>query len=355
MQDVYAGPGLAGVARGTIRSLRVVALEYRAAGVGNNNNRGPAGGALISTPISIQGAWDVKIVLGTTPVYEDGSACFVVPARTPVYFQALDEKGRAVQTMRSWTTLQPGENQSCVGCHETRNSAPPVMAVTQAMRAGPQPLRPASAGPRGFSFQREVQPILGRHCTRCHYLDEPGRMVDPGKSTATAIAPVPAVGPTAPPAADVKPSFSLAGAPGAWSPAYRALANRKVADWVNPQSEPSMMPPYSAGAVKSKLISILDEGHYGVKLAAEELDRIAIWIDLAVPCFGDYTEGLQGQDLAKYQHFLQKRGRWQAQEDENISEYIRHLDESRESIIGDQKRTTKGASHGNPGHDDVHD
>ncbi len=355
MQDVYAGPGLAGVPRGTIRSLRVVALEYRAAGVGSNHNGGPAGGALISTPISIQGAWDVKIVLGTAPVYEDGSACFVVPARTPVYFQALDEKGRAVQTMRSWTTLQPGENQSCVGCHETRNSAPPVMTVTQAMRAGPQLLRPASAGPRGFSFQREIQPILDRHCTRCHYLDEPGRMVDPGKSTATAVAPVPAVAASAPPAADVKPSFSLAGAPGAWSPAYRALANRRVSDWVNPQSEPSMLPPYSAGAVKSKLISILDEGHYGAKLPAEELDRIAMWIDLGVPCFGDYAEGLQGEGLAKYRHFLQKRRRWQAQEDENISEYIRHLDESRESIIGDQRQTTKGASHGNPGHDDVHD
>jgi hypothetical protein len=257
--------------------------------------------------------------------------------------------------MRSWTTLQPGENQSCVGCHETPNSAPPLAAVTQAMRAGPQPLRPASAGQRGFSFQREVQPVLDRHCTRCHYTDEPGRMVDPGKSTATAIAPVPAVAASAPPDADVKPSFSLAGAPGAWSPAYRALANRKVADWVNPQSAPSMLPPYSAGAVKSKLISILDEGHYAVKLALDELDRIAMWIDLGVPCFGDYTEGLQGEGLAKYRRFLDKRKRWQAQEDENIAGYLMHLNESRESVPGDQKRTAKGASRGNPGHDDVHD
>jgi hypothetical protein len=102
-----------------------------------------------------------------------------------------------------------------------------------------------------------------------------------------------------------------------------------VADWVNPQSEPSMLPPYSAGAVKSKLISILDEGHYDAKLAAEELDRIAMWIDLGVPCFGDYTEGLQGEGLAKYRHFLEKRRRWQAQEDENIAEYMRHLEEDR--------------------------
>ena len=40
----------------------------------------------------INGSWDVKHVLGDATVYEDGSACFEVPARTPVYFQALDVK-----------------------------------------------------------------------------------------------------------------------------------------------------------------------------------------------------------------------------------------------------------------------
>ena len=48
-----------------------------------------------STPVSIgNGTWDTKVVLGDAAVRKDGSACFTVPARTPVYFQALDEKGR---------------------------------------------------------------------------------------------------------------------------------------------------------------------------------------------------------------------------------------------------------------------
>ena len=51
--------------RGTVKRLRVVALEFRAAGVGYGVNRGPAGHALVSTPISINGAWDVKRVLGS--------------------------------------------------------------------------------------------------------------------------------------------------------------------------------------------------------------------------------------------------------------------------------------------------
>ncbi|MCX8038899.1 MAG: hypothetical protein N3D11_18005, partial [Candidatus Sumerlaeia bacterium] len=111
VQNVYAGPGLKGIPRGTIKTLRVIALEYRAAGIGSNSNGGPGGGALISTPIAIgNGCWDVKIILGDATVADDGSALFRVPARTPIYFQLLDAKNQMVASMRSWTTLQPGEN-----------------------------------------------------------------------------------------------------------------------------------------------------------------------------------------------------------------------------------------------------
>ena len=166
MQDIYAGPGLAGVPRGTVKKLRVVALDYRAAGIGSNENRGPAGDAMVSTPISIgNGTWDPKIVLGEAKVHDDGSAYFAVPARTPVYFQAIDAKGHAVQTMRSWATLQPGEVASCVGCHENKNSAPPVGAVASlALKGGAEQLAGFYGPPRGFSFRREIQPILDRHC-----------------------------------------------------------------------------------------------------------------------------------------------------------------------------------------------
>ncbi len=170
LQDVYEGPGLAGIPRGTVKKLRVIALDYRAAGVGWNYNAGPAGEALVCTPVAIgNGSWDVKIVLGEATVHADGSAFFTVPARTPVYFQAIDARGYAVQTMRSWLTLQPGENVSCVGCHESKNSTPPAaVRPSLAMKAGPQDLAPFHGPPRGFSFPREIQPILDRHCVRCH-------------------------------------------------------------------------------------------------------------------------------------------------------------------------------------------
>ena len=170
VQDIYAGQSLKGVPRGTVKKLRVVEIQFRAAGVGSNRNGGPAGGALVSTPVSIDnGTWDVKVVLGDAKVYEDGSVCFNVPARTPVYFQAIDEKGLVVQSMRSWSTLQPGETLSCTGCHEDKNEAPVVTAKpTIAMRLGPQKLKPFYGPARGFSFNREIQPILDKHCIRCH-------------------------------------------------------------------------------------------------------------------------------------------------------------------------------------------
>ena len=45
VQDVYRGTGLRGIARGTVKQLRVVALEYRAAAIGNIPNQTGRGGS----------------------------------------------------------------------------------------------------------------------------------------------------------------------------------------------------------------------------------------------------------------------------------------------------------------------
>ncbi len=458
VQDVYLGQGLQGVPRGTIKRLRVVAIEYRAAGVGSNRNRGPAGGALISTPIAIDnGAWDVKTVLGDATVHEDGSACFAVPARTPVYFQALDANGHAVQTMRSWSTLQPGERFSCVGCHETKSTVPPpVERVPMAMRSGPQELEPFYGPPRGFSFPREIQPILDRHCVRCHrqrvrtvvaqarpaashqHTSDPVAALNDGKEPASsedrgiprftwwphkgtrewvqydlpeprlmkgvsvfwfddtrsggrcrvpaswrvlvrtdkgwrqvadrrrcgihrdrynvvAFEPIKTIGirldvqlasgyscgilewtfdsaEAEPVQKEAQPpAFSLLGvqsvdrrAQRMWSDAYLALTqrgrpNRRV-HWISAQSVPTVLPPYHAGAARSGLIAMLNEGHHGVALSKEEMDKIACWIDLLVPYCGDYTEACAWTEAgrAKYDHFEAKRKRMAAEERTNI-------------------------------------
>lgn len=292
VHDVYAGPGLEGVARGTVKQLRVVALEFRAAGIGNNRNNGPAGGAMVSTPVSINGAWDVKRVLGTAPVYDDGSAAFEVPARTPLYFQALDAKGHVVQSMRSWSTLQPGETFSCVGCHDHKNTSTPTGSIPLALRVGPKPLEPFGDPNDGYSFARRVQPILDKHCVRCH--SRKTRADGSGKISLEAIG-------------ELDRSAQKI-----WSDAYKALANPKYASWVSPQSAPPQLPPYSTGAARSRLIELLEAGHEGVVLSADELAEIACWIDLAVPFSGDYTEAMPPDQAARYVYYLDKRRQWAA-------------------------------------------
>jgi len=297
MQDIYVGPGLRGVKRGTIKSLRVVALEYRAASIGRNFNRGPAGGARIVTPISVSGAWDVKKILGTAKVYDDGSAAFVVPALTPVYFQALNDKGEAVQSMRSWSTLQPGEFFSCVGCHEDKALTPTGKTSTEAMRVGPQKLAPFYGPARPFGFIKEVQPTLNKHCVGCHSRENVAKK-------------------KAPFSLETKTHYERESRK-VWSEAYTNLANRKYCNWIDPQSPPSMLPPYHAGAVKSPIIAMLRKGHNKVKLSKEELDKMICWIDLAIPYTGNYTEGMSRHDIAQYNRWLAVQKKFAKQEKES--------------------------------------
>jgi len=340
VRDVYAGGGLAGVPRGTVKRLRVVALEFRSVGIGSNRNGGPAGGALVSTPVAIDnGSWDVKKVLGSTPVHEDGSAMFVVPARTPVYFQLLDANNHAVQTMRTWSTLQPGETFSCVGCHEPKGEASAAEGeVAMAVRVGARKLDPFYGPPRGFSFAREIQPILDRHCIRCHNdrgrapTFAPRRRKRGRRPGGLPPAPSDAIAP--------KKAFSLLDertvdgrAKRRWSDSYLALTQRgrpnRIVNWLNAQSVPPMLPPYFAGAARSELIGMLAGGHNHVKLSREEMDKIACWIDLLVPFCGDYTEANAWNDRekAKYERYQSKRRRMEAVERENIRALLRRRGE----------------------------
>ena len=205
VQNVYYGPGLEGVEPGTVKKIRVVGLDYRAKGTVALGLH-PWGGHQTSPCAINNGSYDVKHVLGTVDVEEDGSCCFECPSRVPVYFQMLDEKGRMVQNMRSWTMVLPGETFACVGCHEDKHSTYiDRHPATIASKKRPQKIRPFFAPgdepvqemerflsdsekramrylgtnapqamdvPRGFSYTREIQPIWDEHCIQCHAGDK---------------------------------------------------------------------------------------------------------------------------------------------------------------------------------------
>ena len=121
-----------------------------------------------SPVVSCGATFAPKKVWGFADVKEDGSAAFKVPAGVPIDFLALDAEGRAVQRMRTFTHFMPGEVQGCVGCHADRNCAVPRGGNAPAMRGEVQELEVPEWGVAGFSYPDVVQPVLDRHCSRCH-------------------------------------------------------------------------------------------------------------------------------------------------------------------------------------------
>ena len=78
------------------------------------------------------------VELGTVPLAADGSFFVEVPADMPLALQAVDAEGRSELNEMSWLYVRPGERRSCVGCHNPRQSSPPLTAGTaEALRAAP--------------------------------------------------------------------------------------------------------------------------------------------------------------------------------------------------------------------------
>ena len=101
-----------------------------------------------------------RMLLGTVPVEDDGSAYFLAPVEKSLYFQAVDSSGCAVQSMRSAAFVHPGEQLQCIGCHENKWEAV-ALANPTAFRRAPSPLTPnLQDGSCPISYARLVQPIL---------------------------------------------------------------------------------------------------------------------------------------------------------------------------------------------------
>ncbi len=246
IQNVYDSP--IPIPAGAVRAVRVVRLYEQE--------------PQLALPRGVNPIDFARGIAGTAPVQADGSAAFRVPARAPLLFQLLDGQGRALVGMRSQVCFQPGERRGCVGCHEPRASTT-ASAVAQA--AGrPLPLRPP-AGPRydgGLSFARTVQPVLDRYCLGCHGL---GR---------------------------AEGGLNLLGSPaGMFSASYLGLTSRPDLCGMAMRRQESHHTTRAGeyGSLAAGLLSVLRERHRDrVRPDAESLSRIADWLDLNAPCYGDY-------------------------------------------------------------------
>jgi len=268
LQDVYAGlePH---VKRGEVVRIRVVRElakgvridpQYRAFG--------------FQFPVISCGAtYAGKRVLGDVPIESDGSAYFRVPAGEPIYFMAIDARGRAIQRMRSFTHLMPGEVQGCVGCHEPRLQSPPSRRG-KAFARPPRDLEPPEWGVMGFDYSTIVQPVLDRHCVQCHNsIDAPkGIDLSAGKTDYFNVS------------YDVlaRERQGPRGSPYVnWIPTYNGQEQNIL-----------IIDPKSWGSPQSKLAEVVLSGHPDadgkprVDVDDAGRRRILAWIDLNVPYYG---------------------------------------------------------------------
>lgn len=247
IQDIYEGEGLPKVPRGTVKKLRVMAYEY--AYVKSPSNHYAQG---------IQAGWDIKRLLGEVPVEADGSATFTIPANTPISLQPLDSLGRAVQWMRSWFVGMPGENVSCVGCHEDQNKIA-MPKLVAASRKKPEKITPPEGGVRPFTFELEIQPILDRACVSCHN-DNSKLNLTGGRM-------------------DEKVGFSKSYL--AFHPYFYRQGS---------EAEMYVLNPYEYHESASEMMQMLHAGHHGVKLTEKEWKALYNWVDFNTPYHSSFVQ-----------------------------------------------------------------
>jgi hypothetical protein len=226
----------------------------------------------------------VKRVIGTVPVEADGSVHFSIPPVRPIFFQLLDEQGRCLQTMRSITQVMPGEVRGCVGCHETKILPPSPQRDSLAMRRPPSKPTPPPWGDETVGFDRFVQPVLDKHCIRCHGGDEPKGGFDftkrhEGGSQFSWPYVLLLVGK----GAKSKDDFPKTSIAGPLFPYY----TYPTPDWKIPTIH-TVPPPMTAMSYKSRLIQKATSGkHNDVKVSPYEEARLVAWVDALCPFIGE--------------------------------------------------------------------
>ena len=231
-----------------------------------------------NTPrIGVAEQTNARAVLGSVPVEPDGSVFFEAPPGKLLYFQALDERGMAIQSMRTGTYVHPGENMTCRGCHEHKhNTSTEFVETPAALRRRPSQIEPDVEGSNPFSFVRLVQPALDRNCVECHRRE---KAID----LSGAVEPRPGLRDKHRTCLYTKSYNNLAEKYGFYFHAHSS--------WLfgsSPSATASRTLPGQFGAKAAKLLNYLGPEHYGVKLSEEDFHRITLWLDCNSEFYGAY-------------------------------------------------------------------
>jgi len=249
LADVYQGRNMVGVKRGDIKKLLVIESLPKPINF--------TGGM---EPLSYGGTFSLERVVGTVPVEDDGSAFMELPALRSLFFVALDENDMAVKRMQSFLTVMPGETTSCVGCHENRVDTPRYAAGRNLMatRRSPSRIEPITDVPDVLDFLRDVQPILDKHCLKCHDVDKrEGGVILSG---------------------DPGPMFPLS---------YFTLTVRN--QFADGRNGPANRAPRTIGSSASPLMQKLLPSHNKVQTTERERKILRLWIETGAAFPGTYA------------------------------------------------------------------
>ncbi len=253
LADAYQGRDMATVKPGDIAKLLVLEETPRPV---DGDDTCPGG-------VNMNSQNPMRI-LGTVPVEADGSAYFEVPAGRSMVFTLLDKNDKAIKTMRSWVGVMPGEQASCVGCHEYRKKVPVPLSPRQAFGRPASVIRPIVGVPAIIDFHRDIQPILDRACVSCHNPQKPeGRL-------------------------------SLVEHVGlSFTHGYSELTQRFFAPGGCYGMGRDL--PYSDGSATAPLLQLLERGHYDVKLDQKDRNLLRLWIDTGHFYSGSYASLRNGR------------------------------------------------------------
>ena len=249
MQNVYEGRNMSEVKKGSITDLLVLETLRKPINFTGGNE-----------PLSYTGSFTMERIVGKVPVHEDGSAHFKLKANRPYLFVALDETGSAVQKMKSFASVAPGEVVSCIGCHEKRSHSPVNRGqIPEAMTREATFPKPVEGLPTVIDFPRDIQPILDKHCIKCHNPDERnGGILLTG---------------------DRGPVYAHS--------YFNLMAHFQVNDGLNHSY--ALNKPGMVGDKRSPLIEKVSSGHGEVKLSDEEILKIKCWINTGALYPGTYA------------------------------------------------------------------
>ena len=232
------------------------------------------GGQRYETDAKGQGInWTPIRVLGTVPIEADGSIHFRVPTDEAVYFQLLDENYMELRRMRSFISFQKGENRGCVGCHETQSASLRAVGTGIAFRRAPSVPEPPPWGDRAIGFLRDIQPVLDRHCVKCHSGLKPAGGCD----------------------------FS-GGLTDLHNRAYDTIIEKKLIAFSDKNDDAKITLPMMFGSHKSRLIAAVRSKEHKTRIDLPHNDWVSLvtWVDAN----GPYHDGFLNKRLPRMPYDL---------------------------------------------------